>query len=121
MMTLLSNLLGGAFRSSYHIQLYLGSLVAIVAVFGDIFVGYSSKEVVKAVFDNATHALIGGLSWLIVCLNYRNRSAYLSLLEISVSTLLSSLIDLDHFIVSRSLSLKVCTKAVEILYIIVLF
>lgn len=88
-------------------QVYLTSLLGLVAVIGDILVKYSQQHVYRAVFDNTTHAIIGGLSWLIVCLNYRDRNASNTLLEIIACTAISSLIDLDHFCMARSLSLKV--------------
>ncbi|GJQ74510.1 hypothetical protein Trydic_g21377 [Trypoxylus dichotomus] len=97
-------------RSITSLQVYLASLLALSAIAGDLLVDYSQKHVYRALFDNATHAVIGGLSWLIVCLNYRDRNASNTLFEIITCTAVSSLIDLDHFAMARSWSLKDATS-----------
>ncbi|KAL1506177.1 hypothetical protein ABEB36_005585 [Hypothenemus hampei] len=65
----------------------------------------------NAIIDNVTHALIGGISWTIVCLNGdKGFKKANELLEIICCTILSSIIDLDHFIEARSVLLKNATK-----------
>ncbi|XP_022914262.2 transmembrane protein 267, partial [Onthophagus taurus] len=81
-----------------------------VSIFGDVLAEQSQKELHKAFFDNATHAVVGGLSWLIVCVNQRSRSSFYTLLEVVVCTCIASLIDVDHFIVAKSFNLKNATN-----------
>lgn len=58
-----------------------------------------SQRLVRAMMDNGSHSFIGILSWFII--SYPN----ISLIELAVSGLFSSFIDLDHFISARSFSL----------------
>ncbi|KRT82770.1 hypothetical protein AMK59_4205 [Oryctes borbonicus] len=92
------------------LQVYLASLLGLSAVAGDLLVNYSQKHIYRALFDNVTHAVIGGLSWFIICLNHRERNASSTLFEIITCTAVSSLIDLDHFAVAKSWSLKDATS-----------
>ncbi|RXN38862.1 transmembrane C5orf28-like protein [Labeo rohita] len=57
----------------------------------------------RAVFDNATHGIIGLWSWAIV-IGLRKRSDFY---EVVLAGFLASVIDLDHFYLAGSLSLKV--------------
>lgn len=57
----------------------------------------------RAMLDNATHGLVGLWSWAIV-IGLRKKS---DLYEVLLAGLLASLIDLDHFYMAGSLSLKV--------------
>lgn len=89
---------------------YLTCLILLTAITGDYVVAYSKLHVFQALFDNATHFLIGGLSWLIVCLYSKEVSTSGKILEVVCCSLLSSFIDLDHFIEARSLNLKDATN-----------
>lgn len=91
----------------FGIHSYLITLLILVAVTGDYVVQYSKLHIYRAFFDNITHAIIGGLSWLIVCLNFKNRYSSQTLFEIALCTLAGSFIDLDHFVTARSFNLKV--------------
>lgn len=89
------------------VQCYLTSLLGLSTVAGDfLVVNFSKKHIYRALFDNTTHAIIGGLTWFMVCLNHRNKNSISTIIEICVCTAISSLIDLDHFITAKSLSLK---------------
>lgn len=57
----------------------------------------------RAVLDNSVHGMIGLWSWAIV-IGLRKRSDFY---EVVLAGLLASIIDLDHFYMAGSLSLKV--------------
>lgn len=57
----------------------------------------------RAALDNATHGLVGLWSWAVV-IGLRKRS---DLYEVLLAGLLASIIDLDHFYMAGSLSVKV--------------
>ena len=61
-------------------------------------------DLAKAICDNAGHAAIAGLCWLII-LDYNVRIR--SLIEVGICGVIGSLVDVDHFIHARSLYLKV--------------
>ncbi|XP_056640717.1 transmembrane protein 267 [Diorhabda sublineata] len=89
---------------------YLAFLICLTAFIGDTAVSYSKLQVFQALFDNATHFLIGGLSWSIVCFHSRDVSATGKIIEIFTCSLLSSIIDLDHFIEAKSLKFQDATN-----------
>lgn len=88
------------------LKLYVTILLGLVAVIGDYIVLHSKIHIFQAVFDNATHAIIAGLSWFLVCICCRKYN-YTGLIEVAISAICASLIDLDHFIVARSFHLEV--------------
>lgn len=57
----------------------------------------------RAALDNATHGLVGLWSWAVV-IGLRKKS---DVYEVLLAGLLASIIDLDHFYLAGSLSLKV--------------
>lgn len=57
----------------------------------------------RAALDNATHGLVGLWSWAVV-IGLRKKSDWY---EVMLAGLLASIIDLDHFYMAGSLSLKV--------------
>lgn len=57
----------------------------------------------RAALDNATHGVVGLWSWAVV-IGLRKRS---DVYEVLLAGLLASIIDLDHFYMAGSLSLKV--------------
>ncbi|KAK1884016.1 Transmembrane protein 267 [Dissostichus eleginoides] len=57
----------------------------------------------RAALDNATHGLVGLWSWAVV-IGLRKKS---DVYEVLLAGLLASIIDLDHFYMAGSLSLKV--------------
>lgn len=82
-------------------------LLAVTAITGDILVRTTNVHVYKAIFDNVTHGLIGMITWTIVSMNVRNKDALSRSFEVVLCTLISSLIDVDHFIAAKSFHLKV--------------
>lgn len=82
-------------------------LLAIVAVVGDWFVNHTNLHIYKALFDNSTHSIIGGLTWFIVSLKLRQKTVWFRLSEVGLCALIASLIDVDHFLMARSVHLKV--------------
>ncbi|KAJ8007509.1 hypothetical protein DPEC_G00118230 [Dallia pectoralis] len=60
----------------------------------------------RAVLDNSIHGVIGLWSWAIV-IGVRKKS---DLYEVTLAGILASLIDLDHFYMAGSLSLKAATS-----------
>lgn len=91
----------------FSLKSYLTLLLAIVAITGDYIVSHSRLHIFQAIFDNVTHCVIGGLSWFLVCIICKRYNSYQTLLEVAVCALVSSLIDIDHFIVAKSIYLKV--------------
>lgn len=93
----------------FNVSTYLTLLIVVVALGGDYVVETSRSPVLKAINDNLTHGLIGGLSWMVYCVKRRKSQLGLRLIvfEVVLCTLLSSLIDLDHFVAAKSVLLKV--------------
>ncbi|XP_075885184.1 transmembrane protein 267 [Nelusetta ayraudi] len=60
----------------------------------------------RAALDNATHGVVGLWSWAVV-IGLRKRS---DVYEVLLAGLLASIIDLDHFYMAGSLSLKAATS-----------
>lgn len=68
----------------------------------------------RAALDNATHGLVGLWSWAVV-IGLRKRS---DLYEVLLAGLLASIIDLDHFYMAGSLSVKVRGSPVSCLFVV---
>ncbi|KAL3280018.1 hypothetical protein HHI36_017526 [Cryptolaemus montrouzieri] len=90
---------------------YAVGLIVAVSLLGDYLVSRNhEKHALKAIFDNSTHFLIGGISWLIVCINTSFLQNHIEcLFQILLCAVIASIIDVDHFISARSLSLKDAT------------
>lgn len=86
-------------------------LLGLIAIIGDFLVKTASLDVYKAIFDNTTHSIIGGLTWFIITLQIKNKNAVNKLLEIFLCAFIASIIDLDHFIMAKSFYLKVFIKS----------
>lgn len=89
-------------------SLVLSILNGGICMLGDYLGKNQGSIITKAIFDNVTHATIGFFSAIILILESNHRIArtercYL----IFVSVFVSSLIDIDHFIVAKSLKLTV--------------
>ncbi|KAJ8962020.1 hypothetical protein NQ314_005802, partial [Rhamnusium bicolor] len=93
-----------------NLSIYLTVLLGLVAITGDYVVSHTKIHIFQALFDNSTHALIGGLSWFITCLIDKNHHSYQILLEVAVCSFIASIIDLDHFVAAKSLQLKDATN-----------
>ncbi|XP_070164373.1 transmembrane protein 267 isoform X1 [Polyergus mexicanus] len=79
----------------------LTSAIGGCSILGDYGLRYGKNESERAVFDNMTHATVGGLTWtLIVVLSHKPLVRSLS--SIFSCFLLASFIDLDHFIAAHS-------------------
>ena len=65
---------------------------------------FFKENLLRALMDNASHGLIGLISWLVV--SYPNTDIY----ELIASGAIASFIDLDHFISARSLYLSDATS-----------
>ncbi|KAF7282014.1 hypothetical protein GWI33_003675 [Rhynchophorus ferrugineus] len=84
----------------------------LTAILGDYLVLRQSNAAAKALFDNATHAIIGSLCWTLFYINSNKIgvSAKYIIFEIAICALIASMIDLDHFIAAKSFSLKDATR-----------
>lgn len=89
---------------------YCTILIGLVAIIGDFLVSNSNTHISKAIFDNSTHSVIGGLTWFIVVLKIKNQNAHKRLFEVFLCSLIASLIDLDHFFMAKSIRLKVTAE-----------
>lgn len=80
-----------------------------ICVLGDQLVSWNSNShLLKAICDNAAHAFIGLLSALTILLEIKRRLTWTEKVSLVImSVLVSSLIDLDHFVAAKSLSLTV--------------
>lgn len=94
-------------KVSFVVQSVLVVFLLVTSLLGDFLVGKSEVHLHKALLDNATHAVIAGISWLIVCFRFKYENALQIALEVLGCAALGSLIDLDHFLAARSLRLKV--------------
>lgn len=80
------------------------------ALIGDYVVfksTYSQSHVFRAVTDSLVHASIGFLSSLLFFSHDINVSYNVSVLNIIICTFVSSLIDIDHAVLAKSIHLKV--------------
>lgn len=100
------------------IKILLSVSIIFTGLFGDYVVfrsKYSESQLFRAAADTTVHAAIGFLS---ACLFFTHR---LNLLPITCiyntvfCTMLSSIIDIDHFIVAQSINLKVCILGIDYL------
>merc|ERR1712012_974955 len=83
-----------------------------VCLIGDHILFTCQDSVIKAVSDNLTHASVGLISWIIII--FRSSMSIISNVKTNCSWilaagLLSSLIDLDHFVAAHSLHLDNAT------------
>lgn len=91
------------------LHICLTIVLGVVCIVGDWMVELNSNsKIAKAIVDNATHTCVGLLTapLLLIQLN-RRISSFDRNAIIIVCCLVSSLIDIDHFIVARSLNLTV--------------
>lgn len=96
-------------------RLILTILNACICIFGDTLVQWNDEsQLIKALCDNITHATIGCISAVIIISETDNRTV--GIVEqiglIGLSVIVSSLIDVDHFIVAKSIKLSVILKIV---------
>lgn len=87
-------------------------LIIVTSLVGDYLVEQSNVHLHKALLDNATHASIAGISWLIVCFRLKYENVLNILGEALGCAALASVIDIDHFIVAKSMQLAVNSTAI---------
>ncbi|XP_011302581.1 transmembrane protein C5orf28 homolog [Fopius arisanus] len=97
------------FNKNPIIKIIFTILLGLTCLIGDRLSDNLTHAVIRAIVDNVTHALIAGLSWIIVTL-LLNHSVMRNLLEITSCALMSSLIDVDHFIQAKSWKLSDATR-----------
>lgn len=90
------------------VSIVITFLIIIVAVCGDKLLTKVDHHVFKAIIDNTTHGSIGIFSWalVVISLNSIRNLRLKHCAEIFGCGVIASLIDLDHFIAARSLSLQ---------------
>ena len=89
-------------HKNWVINSALSSVIAVACVVGDKKVQSMSEPFTKALIDNSTHAIIGLLSAIIVLIDQWD-SIYFAV----VCMMVSSFIDLDHFLAAKSYKLSV--------------
>ena len=93
-------------RQDLVIRFLLTNLIALVSVLGDKGLQNGKTEMVRAISDNLTHATVGGITWTLV-LFLSKKSLQQNIGSIIACFLMSSLIDLDHFIAAGSWDINV--------------
>ncbi|XP_045488951.1 transmembrane protein 267 [Pieris rapae] len=94
------------------LSVLLSVSIVFTAITGDYIVfhsKYSKFFIFRAVIDNFVHASIGTLSALLFFI-YVERSRQAWIYNIILCTIVSSLIDVDHFIVAKSIHYKDLTN-----------
>jgi len=104
------------FCENMHAALLLGSIVLVlVCVIGDKVCSLPALQpskwaLVRALSDNATHGVVGGLSWWIVFgIQWPLGTAASRLNQSLWCAFLASALDLDHFVAAGSINIHVST------------
>lgn len=100
-------------------SLFLSIINVGICILGDYLVDINHESLIaRAIFDNGTHAAIGLLSGLILIFESNSRLIQTEqCFLICVSVVVSSFIDIDHFIVARSLKLSVISAKISLFLI----
>ena len=88
-------------------KLIISIIIGISASAGDKNSIGQENRLAAAIVDNFSHATIGFLTWIgVLCAepSFRFKNSFL---EFIICAILSSLIDVDHFVEAKSLDLKV--------------
>ncbi|EDW93317.2 transmembrane protein 267 [Drosophila yakuba] len=94
-----------------YMRIVLTTLVTITCLLGDNFVELTQHPLLKALADNATHAAIGALTGITFATQFYERTSQLfGWILIFTCFVVSSFIDLDHFVEARSLYLEDATN-----------
>lgn len=90
-------------------RLILPILNAFICILGDHLVESNGEsQLLKAICDNLTHATIGLICGLIIITEANHRIVGIErICLIGMCVVISSLIDVDHFVVAKSLKLSV--------------
>lgn len=87
-------------------RVVLTGAIGICSFIGDQGLKHGKTAATRAIFDNVTHAIVGGLTWAVI-LNLSKKSLAQNFSSIFWSFCLSSFIDVDHFIAACSWKLSV--------------
>ncbi|XP_054006804.1 transmembrane protein 267 [Hylaeus anthracinus] len=82
--------------------------IGICSFIGDQGLNYGKTPWLRAIFDNVTHAIVGGLTWTLI-LHLSRKSLVQNFSSIFWCFFLSSFIDVDHFITACSWKLNDAT------------
>lgn len=89
-------------HKNWIINSVLSVLIAVTCLLGDKLVQATRDPLVKAAIDSSTHALIGFFSAAVVLTEHREK------IHLAVACMvMSSLIDVDHFVMAKSFKLSV--------------
>ncbi|XP_015430695.1 PREDICTED: transmembrane protein C5orf28 [Dufourea novaeangliae] len=88
-------------KKEVFMRLVLTVAISICSIIGDQGLKNGKSTVSRAIFDNITHAIVGGLTWAVI-LNLSKKSLTQYFPSIVCCFLLSSFIDVDHFIAAWS-------------------
>lgn len=96
-------------NATINSSLFLSLINGGICIFGDYLVDINHESLIaKAFFDNVTHAAIGLFSAMVLILESNHRIMRTEqFFLIGMNVAVSSLIDIDHFIVAKSLKLSV--------------
>lgn len=89
-------------HKNWIINSALSAIIAVTCVVGDKKLQTSREQLSKSLWDNATHALVGFFTAIIVLTDQSDR-----LQLAAVCLIMSSVIDVDHLIAARSFKLAV--------------
>ncbi|CAD7002297.1 transmembrane protein 267 [Ceratitis capitata] len=94
-----------------YVRIVLTTLLTITCLLGDNSVELTQHPLLKALADNATHALIGAFTGIAFAVQFHDRTSnLLGWFLIFTCFAVSSLIDVDHFIEARSWYLEDATN-----------
>ena len=88
------------------LQFCVTSLLGATSCTGDRLVESCKSVPIRAIFDNLTHGIVGGFSWILVLL-LSKKPLTPNIYSIVYSVVISSFIDLDHFVAAKSWNLRV--------------
>ncbi|XP_013162575.1 PREDICTED: transmembrane protein C5orf28 homolog [Papilio xuthus] len=95
------------------LSILLTILLCLSAIIGDYVVfrsKYSESQVFRAFSDSSVHAIIGLISGMLFFTYDIGLTTQARIYNVIFCTILSSLIDIDHFIAARSFKLKDATN-----------
>lgn len=93
-------------RKEVFIRIVLTGAIGICSFIGDQGLKHGKTAMTRAIFDNVTHAIVGGLTWAVI-LNLSKKPLIQNFSSIFLCFSLSSFIDIDHFIAAGSWKLSV--------------
>lgn len=90
-------------------SLALTAINGCICILGDYLVDVNQEsQIRKAICDNATHAIVGFFSAIVLILETNHRATGIErIVLVAMSVLVSSFIDIDHFLVAKSMKLSV--------------